>query len=66
MPRAGTRAAKKFSRQAYESGVVIAECPGCQGRHLLADRKGWFGAKGSVEEFLAERGEGALAGCCCC
>ena len=43
---------------------MIAVCPGCRGRHLLADRKGWFGAKGSIEEFLAERGEGALTGCC--
>ncbi|KAK9822254.1 hypothetical protein WJX81_007761 [Elliptochloris bilobata] len=56
----GTRAAKQFSRQAYDSGVVIAVCPGCQGRHLLADRKGWFGTKGSVEENLAERGEGVV------
>jgi hypothetical protein len=61
---AGTRAAKEFSRQAYDTGVVIATCPGCRARHLLADRKGWFGAQGSVEDFLAERGEGVRPRMC--
>ena len=39
------------------AGVVLVDCPGCQARHLVADRKGWFGDKGSVEDFLAEHGE---------
>ena len=33
------------------------QCPGCQARHLIADRLGWFGEKGSIEDFLAEHGE---------
>ena len=31
-----TRSVKTMSRQAYEHGVVIAECPGCKNHHLLA------------------------------
>ena len=57
-----TRAAKGFSRQAYENGVVIVRCPGCQSQHLVADYHGWFGDKGTVEDFLRERGEGVARG----
>lgn len=39
---------------------MLVDCPGCNVRHLIADRKGWFGDKGSVESFLAERGEAVL------
>jgi|TARA_B110000977_G_scaffold197083_1_gene278803 protein import protein ZIM17 len=51
-----TRAAKGFSRQAYENGVVIVRCPGCQNQHLVADHEGWFGDKGTIEDFLKLRG----------
>lgn len=47
-----------FSRQAYEKGVVIVRCPSCDARHLVADRLGWFGDRGSVEDFLKGRGRG--------
>ena len=57
-----TRAAKGFSRQAYENGVVIVRCPGCQVQHLVADRYGWFGEPGSVEDFLGSRGETVVTG----
>ena len=57
-----TRAAKGFSRQAYENGVVIVRCPGCQVQHLVADRYGWFGEPGSVEDFLKGRGETVVTG----
>jgi protein import protein ZIM17 len=50
-----TRAAKGFSRQAYENGVVIVRCPGCEKQHLVADRYGWFGDPGSVEDFLGDQ-----------
>ena len=53
-----TRSAKPFSKQAYENGVVIVQCSGCKGRHLLADRLGWFGEDGSVEDILARHGQG--------
>ena len=51
------RSAKGFSRVAYERGVVIVTCGGCTARHVLADRLGWFGAPGAVDDFLAEAGE---------
>ena len=52
-----TRAMRGFSRQAYENGVVIVTCPGCQSKHVVADRMGWFGEPGSVEDFIAQKGE---------
>lgn len=37
-----TRAAKKFTEQAYNHGVVLVRCPNCQSLHLIADRLGFF------------------------
>ena len=59
VPMPETRSAKAFSKQAYEHGVVIVQCPGCKNRHLLADRLGWFGEDGSVEVILARHGQGS-------
>ena len=53
-----TRAAKGFSRQAYENGVVIVRCPGCDAQHVVADHHGWFGEKGTIEDFLKEKNNG--------
>ncbi|CAH2064103.1 unnamed protein product, partial [Thlaspi arvense] len=52
-----TRSMKMASRESYEKGVVVVRCEGCDNLHLIADRRGWFGEPGSVEEFLAARGE---------
>ncbi|KAF3319894.1 DNL-type zinc finger protein [Carex littledalei] len=52
-----TRSMKTASRESYEKGVVVTRCPGCNNLHLIADRLGWFGEPGSVEDFLAVRGE---------
>ena len=47
-----------FSKKTYETGVVIVTCPGCQGNHLIADRLGWFGEPGSIEDYLQQQGQG--------
>lgn len=52
-----TRSMKMASIESYEKGVVVVRCEGCDNLHLIADRRGWFGEPGSVEEFLAARGE---------
>ncbi|KAI3987293.1 hypothetical protein MKX01_003043 [Papaver californicum] len=52
-----TRSVKTASRESYDKGVVVARCDGCNNFHLIADRLGIFGEPGSIEEFLAARGE---------
>eukprot|EP00854_Cymbomonas_tetramitiformis_P006147 gene6147-7372_t len=52
-----------LSYLAYEKGVVIVTCPGCENKHLIADNLGWFGDNNSnVEDFMAEKGEKVLKG----
>ncbi|XP_021897713.1 uncharacterized protein LOC110814539 isoform X2 [Carica papaya] len=57
-----TRSIKSACRESYEKGVVVARCPGCNNLHLIADRLGWFGEPGSIEDFLAARGEEVTKG----
>ncbi|MED6209483.1 hypothetical protein PIB30_055123 [Stylosanthes scabra] len=52
-----TRSIKTVCRESYEKGVVVARCGGCNNLHLIADRLGWFGEPGSIEDYLAARGE---------
>lgn len=52
-----TRNLKTACRESYDKGVVVARCSGCNNLHLIADRLGWFGEPGSIEELLAARGE---------
>ncbi|KAG1359658.1 DNL-type zinc finger protein [Cocos nucifera] len=52
-----TRSMKTLCRESYEKGVVVVRCGGCNNLHLMADRLGWFGEPGSVEDLLAARGE---------
>ena len=37
-----TRSARKISKQAYQTGIVMVRCAGCNNRHLIADRMGVF------------------------
>ncbi|XP_074298488.1 uncharacterized protein LOC141629371 [Silene latifolia] len=47
-----TRSVKTCCRESYENGVVVVRCGGCNNLHLMADRLGWFGEPGSVEDLL--------------
>lgn len=57
-----TRSVKTACRESYEKGVVVVRCGGCDNYHLIADRLGMFGQPGSVEDFLAARGEDVKKG----
>jgi len=66
-----TRSAKKFSEQAYNHGVVLVRCPGCQNLHLIADRLGFFtddeidgdgdGTGWDIQKALEKRGDDIVA-----
>jgi len=57
------RSTHTFTRRAYERGIVIVQCPGCEKRHLIADHIGWFkeitedGKQRTIEDLLRDRGE---------
>ncbi|XP_044953270.1 DNL-type zinc finger protein [Hordeum vulgare subsp. vulgare] len=57
-----TRSVKMASRDSYDNGVVVARCGGCNNLHLMADRLGWFGQPGSIEDFLAAQGQDVKKG----
>uniref|UniRef100_A0A7C9DU81 DNL-type domain-containing protein n=2 Tax=Opuntia streptacantha TaxID=393608 RepID=A0A7C9DU81_OPUST len=57
-----TRSLKTCCRESYDKGVVVVRCSGCNNLHLIADRLGWFGEPGSIEDLLAARGEGVKKG----
>ena len=58
-----TRSIKQFTAQAYEHGVVLVRCPGCQNLHLIADRLGYFaddehhGKNWDVERLVTSTGQ---------
>ncbi|KAJ7066802.1 DNL zinc finger-domain-containing protein [Mycena belliarum] len=64
----GVRSTHEFSRQAYQAGLVLVQCPGCLNRHLIADHLGWFkesteeGKLRTIEDLLAARGEKVTRG----
>lgn len=38
VPDCGERSSHEFSRQAYEKGIVLVQCPKCDSRHLIGGR----------------------------
>ena len=59
-----TRSAKQFTEQAYNHGVVIVQCPGCNNRHLIADNLGFFEDEDggwNIEKAMEKLGENVVA-----
>ncbi|OMH86261.1 Histidine-tRNA ligase [Zancudomyces culisetae] len=49
---------KSVSKRAYNEGVVLIKCDGCQNRHLFADHLGWFrDSRLTIEDLMKENGE---------
>lgn len=53
-----TRSSHKFSKQAYQTGTVLIQCPGCKNRHLIADNLKIFRDNNvNLEDILKAKGE---------
>lgn len=53
-----TRLAHAFSKQSYTKGSVLIQCPGCKGRHLIADNLNIFRDENvNIEQLLQAQGQ---------
>jgi len=51
------RQGRTFSKDAYQNGVVLIRCEGCDNLHLIADNLGWFrDEKVNIEQIMQEKG----------
>lgn len=56
--KCNSRNAHLISKLAYEKGVVIVKCSGCNNNHLIADNMKWFkDDKTNIEDLMKEKGE---------
>lgn len=56
--KCNTRSSHVFSKQSYQKGTVLIQCPGCKGRHLIADNLKIFRDKSvNIEDLLQAQGD---------
>lgn len=58
-----TRSSHVLSKQGYEEGTILVQCPGCKSRHLIADHLKIFSDNRiKLEDILKAQGEGIQTG----
>ncbi|SCV00743.1 LAMI_0G07030g1_1 [Lachancea mirantina] len=56
--KCNTRSSHSMSKQAYTNGTVLIQCPGCKGRHLIADHLKIFSDDHvTIQDILKAKGE---------
>lgn len=67
-PQCGERSTHEFSKNSYENGIVLVQCPKCKARHLIADHLGWFkeitkdGQLKTLEDIMKDKGDAVQKG----
>ncbi|RCK65288.1 Mitochondrial protein import protein ZIM17 [Candida viswanathii] len=53
------RSSHHISKQAYDHGTVLVQCPSCKSRHLIADNLGFmeYNKKFNLQNYLNSKGE---------
>lgn len=56
--KCSTRSSHTMSKQAFETGLVLIQCPGCKNRHLIADNLKVFSEGNfNLRQHLEKHGE---------
>lgn len=53
------RSSHNISKQSYDHGTVVVQCPSCKSRHLIADNLGFmeYNKKFDLQQYLNSKGE---------